>query len=578
MAVLLTDLPPGQRIPRDLAGITEAEQGPATPSADYQAMYPYWYSVQCLLGGVEAMRLGLQAFLPKFPKELDADYSFRLNNARLTNVFADILETLSAKPFMEELKIVDGSVGPEFVGDPDPKNDGKRKGGLIDNIDGKGTHLHVFAHDTFYHGIANGLDWVFIDYPKAPGAAMRTVADEKDLKLNPYWYHIPAIHVLDVETDMVGSEEVFTYFRYYEPVSVRAGYVTTKKKRIREITRLKTSADGEPNTYGDPTFTVWEYQEDTPGLTEIDKWQAIDKGTYTIGIIPVVPFLCGKRIGTTWQITPPMRAAVSLQIELYQEETGLKNTKTLVCYPMLAANGVNLTGEDGKMVAVSIGPHTLLNAPPNPAGGSPGNWEFVEPSSESLKFVAGEADKLKQEIRELGRQPLTATSGNITVITSAFAAQRANSAIQAWAIMLKDCLENALQITALWLKSTDEPEVRIGLDFDNGTDDKANDVQALNVMRDRTPPDLSQETYWEEMQRKGILSPEFDADAETKKLAKELPDDADLVAALGPPQPGGVGQPNLQPGGDLNAPPGPQAPQPNPNEPPGNRTTSGSAG
>jgi hypothetical protein len=533
-------LPAGQRIPTTpgLAQIRNA--GPATPSPDHVVMQKYWKTARDLLLGLEAMIEGGTEYLPQHPKELPGDYIYRLNNAVLTNIYADIIETLAAKPFDDELQLIDGSASAIFVGEPvmvpdpnDPtkkKDSGARKGGLIENIDGKGNHLHVFAHDVFYNGINSAIDWIFVDFPKVQTGRALSKAEEVKQNIRPYWYRIPALNVLEVQSAMIGGKEAIVYARILEFADERAeDYQVVTKTRVREIERPKKVVDGI-DVWDIPAWKLHELKESEPGKNTIKpEWVVIEEGTYSIGEIPMVPFICGKREGSSWVIRPPMKSAASLQVELYQQETGLKHISNLCYYPMLAANGVNLDDGKGGLVDVIIGPHTILNAPPSQDGHSVGSWAFVEPTAESGKFVAARIDTLKNELRELGRQPLTAQSGNITVITAQFASQKANSAISAWSILLKDAIENALLLTSKWLGVAEEPEVCLDLDLTFDLDGKGATI--LDAMRGRG--DLSRDTYWSEMKRKGILSPEFDAEAEELKLAEEGPSEDDALAAAG---------------------------------------------
>jgi hypothetical protein len=539
MAVLRTDLPPGQRIPRNLPGVTDANLGPLTPSPDYFEMAPYWDMVGTLVKGQDAVKEAGQAFLPAHPGEDPNDYNYRLDCGVLTNIYADTVETLASKPFKEELRIVDGSASVDFIGtlvkekDPDTgelKDTGRRKGGLVENIDGKGNHLHVFANWVFYNGINAAIDWIFVDYPKAP--TNLTAGEESKYNIRPYWYRIGAQQVLEVESAMIGGIEEIVYFRNKEYKKVRnAGTFNTEwVERVREITRAKLSAENEPNVYGPPTWIVWERDPKIPADPQnpMAQWKVVDLGTYSIGVIPVVPFICGKRQGCSWVIDPPMKSAATLQVELYQMETGLKHARLMSCYPMLVGTGVNLKDEKGQINPVVIGPNTVLSTPASPDGRAPGQWSFIEPSAESLKFVSNGVDAMKADLRELGRQPLTAASSNLTVITAAFAADKANSAVQAWAIGLKDCLETALMLTAKWLKTNEEPEVFIDLDWLVELDDSA----GATLLQMRQAGDLSQATLWSECKRHGILSGDFDSEGEKKKLLAEVPSEGELNAAV----------------------------------------------
>lgn len=533
-----SQLPP-QTIPRNLPGITDAQdKGPFTTSPDYDMMIGYWQLAADLLAGIEAVRARGEAYLPKFPEEFAEDYQYRLANGQLTNIYSDIIETLSAKPFEDELSIREGTASAEFVGTPVEGETGKYTGGLIEDIDGKGSHLHIFANDVFYNGINAAIDWIFIDYPKTDTTASKE--QEKALNIRPYWYRIPAAYVLEVASDMVGGKEEIIIFRYLEFVSKRekGSYKSTVVPHVREVTRDRISGPNEPAQYGPAYFKVWEKTGDGINPDGTITVNMVASGTYTIGVIPVAPFICGRRRGTSWVIEPPMKAAANLQIELYQRETGLKNIETLVCYPMLAANGINLTDATGAPIEIRIGPHTVLKAPPN-ADGNHGTWDFVEPNAESMKFVDGRTKDLKQELRELGRQPLTAQSDNITVLTSAFASEKANSAIQAWAIRLKDTLENALKITAMWLGEENmEPEVVIAMDF--GLYGESDDRTLLSM---RSQKDLSQKTLWRELKRRGRLSSDFNESDEEKALAEEVPSAADVLEASG----GVPGAPGTEP-------------------------------
>ena len=51
----------------------------------------------------------------------------------------------------------------------------------------------------------------------------------------------------------------------------------------------------------------------------------------------------------------------------------------------------------------------------------------------------------------------------------------------------------------------------------------------------RASRDLSARTLWHEMQRRGTLSPEFDADAEELAIASEVPDDSEIDPVTGEP-------------------------------------------
>lgn len=480
------------------------EKTPGSRSSDFEAMAPYWDMVCAMLGGAPEMRKAGKKYLPKFPSESDDDYECRRKNARFTNIFGDIVSTLAAKPFCKEIAVETQSSMIEE---------------LVENIDGRGTHLHVFAADSFHCGVAYALDWVFVDYTKGvPEGA--TVAQEAAMGARPYWVHIPAHNMRAVYSEMIGGVETIIHARFEECVVERVGFGEKKVERVRVLNREVVIGEDGVAQAAPATWELFEEQEDKNGR---EVWVAIDGGPISIGVIPLVPFIAGRRMGASWRVKPVLEDAAHLQIEHYQQESCLKYARELTAFPMLAGNGVNAEIDAaGRPKPVPVGPKAVLYAPMNDTGAH-GAWSFIEPSATSLRFLAEQIKETEASLRELGRQPLTAQSGNITTITAAFAGDKAHSVIEALALNFKDCLEQALALTAMWIKEPADAVVKIATDF--ALDLKADDGMA-DLLAARKNGDLSQETLWSELKRRGKLSENFDDEAERGRLLDEAPAEA----------------------------------------------------
>lgn len=475
-------------------GVTVAGDEMLKRSPDSASMLDHWDKVDAILDGIEGLKAEGEKYLPRFVDEIPANYKFRLECAKMTNVYSDILEGLASKPFQESITLIKGEDGEEIA--PQPILD------FIQDVDGSGNNLTVFAGETFYNGINAAIDWIFVDFSK-PDPTVRNMADAKRKGMRPYWSHILGRNVLDVRSEVIGGEEILTYFKVLEPGT---------PDRVRIFERSST---------GNVTWSLHE-KSDKPSADGKTQFVPIDGGTIRIGVIPIVPLITGRRNGRTWKISPALKAAADLQIELYQQESDLKYTKKLTAFPMLAANGIMPEkGPDGKPKKLAVGPNMVLYSGSDPNSGKVGNWTYVEPNAQSLEFLSKEVDKTIQNLRELGKQPLTAQSGNITVITAGVAASKARSAVKAWAYKLKDALENALLLTAKWLNITYDPIVHVFVDFDEYTEGE--DLEALDKARERG--DISHETYCEEMQRRAVLSSNFTIERERMRLLKELPSD-----------------------------------------------------
>lgn len=472
----------------------------AKRSKDSAAMLPYWNLVDDIVKGKDTIIAGGAKYLPKFGNELQADYDIRLSLAQFTNVYRDIVENLACKPFEKAVTLPEGddnSAVPSQIKD------------FIEDVDGSGNDITEFASQNFFNAINYSVDWIFIDYPDIEATGVRTIAEETALGIRPFWTHVLGLNVLEAKSSMINGKEEWSVIRIFEP-----GEDTN---RVRKMWR---DANG---CY----FEIWKEVLDK---TRSKKSFVIEKsGNISIGMIPMVMCYTGRRDGKRYYFYPPMRDAADMQIELYQQESGNKFIRTIAAYPMVAGQGVTPEkGADKKPLPIGIGPMRAIYAPPDGNGVS-GRWEFMSPDASLLTYLDTSAEKTTNKLRELGRQPLTAQSGNLTVITTAVAAGKAKSAVGAWAVSEKNALEQALYITSLWfnIKGYDNPVVDVYLDFDDFSD-TAEDKSTLNTMRKNG--DLSRQTYWMEMKRRGTLSDDFNAEKEDELLLKELPGEEELDA------------------------------------------------
>ena len=462
---------------------------------DIAEMLPYWDKVDAIIEGYDAVKKAGDDYLPKFENETNDAYNVRLNLTKLTNIYSDIIDSLSAKPFEEEISIVDESI-PEQIKD------------FIEDVDGEGNNITVFASSYFYNAINSSIDWLFVDYPTVDTEQIKTMKDQKAANIKPFWSRVLARNVLEVRTKKVGGKTVLSYIRILEP-----GVSEPDRVRIFQLSD-NNRVDWE----------LWVKIENTKAGKS--QFQLENTGFLSISVIPLVPLVTGRRQGSTWKIRPVMRDAADLQIDLYQQESALKFISTMSGYPMLAANGMRPEMQaDGKTPKkINVGPMIILWGIPD-GNGNHGEWKFVQPDAAILTFLEEKIKGTKEDLRELGKQPLTAQSGNITTITAGVAAGKSRSTVSAWTLALKDALENALWITAMYYKLDYEAQVNVYNEFDNFIDG-GEDLNALSSARQNG--DLSRETYWSELKRRKVLSPEFDAEDEEERLLNEIPGDPDI--------------------------------------------------
>lgn len=479
------------------------------PSRDNADMRPYWGKVAALVGGIDDMRAAGEKYLPKFPHEDKKDYEFRLSLAKLTNIHNEIVGSLSDKPFQEDV---------EFSED-DGKSVPEEFKTLAEDMTGTGDNLTVFAKSVFTNGLRYVIDWIFVDYPETEPGKIYTQAEGKALSLRPYFSRVSAENILEVKAKFINAKRVLTYLRQLIPGE-------------KPMVRIFENDNG---------VVSWaEHQKNTH-----EEWVEIRSGVLSIDVIPFVPFITGEKEGNGWCFVPPLRDMVELQFVLYRQESGLEFTKAMAAFPMLAGNGVRPQMEaDGKTVKkIAVGPHITLYAPPDGAGNS-GAWTYVEPSAQSLTFLAADIKETKQDLRQLGKQPLSAQSGNVTVITATMAAGKSRSFVKACGKALSDTLENAFVIAGKFMGIKDaeySPEVEIFEDYDDVTE---GDIEALGTAR--ANGDISRSAYLKELKRRRILSSQFDEETDAKELLDETPGEDTGEPPL--PDPNKTKTPAPQPG------------------------------
>lgn len=482
------------------------ELDPSATSSDYDAQIGFSDMVDAILGGEETIKAAKETHLPKFSGETDAKYNYRLANAPFTNIYADISKNLASKPFSKELVLKEGTADQYLK--------------LAENVDGQGNNLHVFASSIFKNGLDKGVDWILVDFTKArtrSDGRKLTVAEESEQGLRPYWVHIPFKRMKAVYSDFVAGVEVIHHARISETSKERDGFDEVTVERMRVLNRDRM-VDGNGNTtgYGPATWELWEQKT----IADKPSWQKIDEGPITIGVIPLVPVVLTKRTGGSWIVEPPIRDLAYMQLAEYRAEANLEWVKIMTCFPMLSISGMASKDADGKDVEVNVGPNTVFLIPQNNQGTGPaGEAEYIEPASQSIVENRAQLELTRKEMRDLGMQPLSVA--NLTVVTTANVSKKASSAVQAWAFLFKDALEQAWKLTAMWLNDKSfEPEIVIHTDF-------AVEMQEGTVLSEigaaRGRGDLSLETYLGELKRRGALDPNIDVAEEMERISQEPP-------------------------------------------------------
>jgi Domain of unknown function (DUF4055) len=469
-------------------GVGASEPDVATQSGERAEMSADLELIADIRAGAVAMRARAPKYLPQYAQESDVEYARRVASAPWRAEFVDALHSLTSKPFSKPVSFPDGT--------PDAIT------AFGEDVDGRGNSLHVFAKQCFLEGVAHGVHGILVSYPFADGLVTR--ADEKRANLKPYFVSINVNDIVALYTEMRGGREVVVHARIRECYTERDdGF---GEKMVEQIV-----------VYEPGTWARWQKNEAT------NKYELIAEGLIkaaggALDEVPLTLFFTGARTGML-RTRPPLRDLADCQLELFRSLSRQDEILTFTGSPMLSGSGVSPPTPDPRTGegTIRVGPKTILFAPASGDGKS-GSWQYVQPAAANLVAINDHVESVVEHMRRLAMQPTTRKSGDVTATATSVATAQAHSQLESWAIGCRDAFEQAFTFVEAFLGVAKPTVVQIHTDF--GVGDATNaDVRSL--LEAQQAEIISKSTVRDELVRRGILGPQFDADNEDQQIAEE---------------------------------------------------------
>ncbi len=446
-------------------------------SAKIEAIAECWPMITALLGGTSAMRQAGKTYLPQWPNEDDRVYESRLKTATLFPAFSRTVEVLSGKPFSRP--ITPGKdVPPEILA-------------MFDDIDLQGTNLHSFTANVFEEGIGFGLGGILVDYPVAQD--VKTLAEEKELGIRPYFVRIDADNLLDYKSKRINGRETLTHLRFLEHVSDPNPTSEFSDKVIEQVRVLDIGM-----------WRIFQQREQPVGGEK--KWVEVDRGVLNIDKIPFVP-IYGNKLGFMLS-SPPLSELAFMNIEHWQSKSDQQTILHVARVPILF----------GRMLGdapITVGASNAIVSADEKA-----DLKYVEHSG--LAIAAGRTDlqDLKDAMLQIGAELLVVKPGRTTVAQTMAEDESGTCALQRMVGDLQDSVNQAIQYLADWVKIKQGGHISIFRDFGAATlaEASADLLQEMNISGS-----LSDETFFREVQRRGLISSEVKWEDEKERIAKQPP-------------------------------------------------------
>lgn len=451
-----------------------------------------WAQVTALLGGTKTMRLAGELYLPRWPKEEPEAYLARLNLSTLLPAYSETVKNMTGRVFARPITL--GDDVPEKIAE-----------WCNDDVDLRGNNLDVFASEWFRAALAYGLAHCVIDFPRAGNA--RTAAEEKASGVRPYMVMVKPQQVLGFRYRFESGRPVLTQFRYFEQIEEEAGEFGTEV-----IQQIRVIEEDRYRIFRKRKASGWEPYEDGPN---------------TLGKVPVVTYYTHQTGVMTAK--PPLQELGYLNVAHWQSQSDQRNLLHIARVPILAAVNVGPSmGVDGipKQFEMSVGSSSAVNLQ-----GQGADLKFVEHGGQAMDAGRQSLEDLVTEMKMAGARLLSREDQAVKTAAQANEdAAEKTSALEAMGNNFEDAIAQALQLMADWIKAETGGLVTIEGSYDT---DYAPEVSlpVLKAMCDAGV--ISQETLFEEVKRRGVISDSLVWEEERARIDEQrIRPDAQLLAQL----------------------------------------------
>ena len=457
-------------------------KNPSTTSDAYDFMAPKWNVIAALLGGTESMRSEGERYLPKHQEETQQGWEARRDGAVLLNMVEQTLDTLAGKPFTEPIKAKDDV--PAIIQEK-----------VLDDVDLQGNNLNVFCRAWFREGVAKSFCHVLVDMPRPeplPEGVPRTLADDRNQGIRPYWIMIKPEHLLFARAEVINGVETLLHVRIMEVYTEQVGFAEVTRKRIRVL---------EPGK-----VQLWVPKKVQSGRQE--EWELEDEWGTGLTYIPLVTFYADR--SEFMMGKPPLLDLAWLNVAHWQSSSDQRHILTVARFPVLACSGQS--GEDSDPVVV--GPNRVLYNP-DPQG----RFYYVEHTGAAIAAGRTDLKDLEEVMSSYGAEFLKDKPNNPTATARILDSAESSSDLAAMVLLFEDIVALALSYTADWMGlGTEGGTVEIVKDFGTVLTGK-DTLDALRAAR--ASRDISRVTYLNQLRLAGVLPEEFDIDEDWDALMEE---------------------------------------------------------
>lgn len=526
MAEQIFGVPPLQTNPDRELGTPSIQAGLVTSDTPiykaplYHEMFNRWEMCRDIFIGTEAIRANSAAadgktYLPQHPAEDDDEYQVRVMRAECFPGFQHSVKGLTAIAFRND---------PEFQDDVP-----KEVVDQLENIDGQGNHVAVFARAVFEEAMTIGHSIILVDMPQAPNLGRPlSLDDERAYGLRPFWHHIAPEQVYSWRTEVVNGIVTLTQIVIHEQINFAAGVFAVGVMGRFRVLRFDPAS-------GVVSYEIWEQ-------TNTQQPELIEDGIIRgVNRIPIVVVYAGRRMGPLHSM-PPLLDLAYANISHVQVLCDHRYALYLASVPLLVFKGrpaAQLVDDKGQPKKTNIGPNVAIDV------SETGDVKYVEHSGSALEQTRKELKDLETRMAALGLSMLQhETRAAETAEAKRIDKSEKDATIATATRSMLDAMEIALDYHAQFLGYPPGAGGSVFMDLD--FDIERLDAQTMqNIINMVTAGQLSLDTMWELFMNRGVLPEDMDKTLELERInASGTPLNAQPTPPASAAPPPATGAPN----------------------------------
>jgi len=427
------------------------DAGPAQPTIEYVKMSEDWALLNALWDGTEGMRKAGKYYLPIEEGESEKAYRARLNRTFLYPAFKSTIQRLSGQAFLKNVVVENVPAELEY---------------LEHFFDSEGRSITEVAYDLMIDQLRFGKAHGLVDYPEATHNL--TLADERALKIRPYFTRIDPRDLIGWRSRRVGGADILDQIR------------------IQEIIVEPYEEFGEIEVY-----RVRVFYPDHVDMYRISEERDLDyefTSDFTLGEIPLVTAYGEKKGFLTAQ--SPLQDLAWLNLRHWQSTSEQNNILHVTRVPIFFARGF----EEGELTNVVFGAHRGISTTNENA-----EISFLEADGKAMEHGKDDLNRLEDQMHRAGADLMVSKSvARQTASARQTDRTESMSTVQTIIDSLERALEDAYELAGKWI-GVDASGVNVNIGTELMRDDP-NPIESLSKLG------LSEQDLIAELKRRGLIA------------------------------------------------------------------------